>query len=781
MHLFPRPRIVLSSPRQTVLRGAHLALALLAVSHALRAQKMDVREVQVMPAATVSRVPAIAAQGHFLAPQAVSAVDISADGKFITVGTMAFSHDANVWQFDADGAVIAKRNLPPWAPMQVATLAGGKALAAGLAYSRVTPPDPTIWLGPTETLLGAVLKDELAEAEPRDGEFARLRPGAGDWRTGWMASHVGELFAHGPDWVFHPPGSFMEADGQRTHLRYEDKNQLPTHRATRMAVSADGKRIAFGWISLDEKRDNLPPPRPILSVWAVRPNRSLWTTSVVPMPRNLTTLPEPAADFPEMARNFRLAADGVVPATVAASIAINRDGSRVAVVEYGAWVRVRSAPAIGKWDPPTHALNFIPRGRGWLRIFDGEGGELRTVRMPEEGMFEVGFGGGDDVVTCWPASWFARGMAGAVWLPVDAPARKLYRIPVKEGPAQSFEFPDAIADCAPNPRDGSALVSCWDGLLYRIEADGFPAIPVMAGSPARLTWSADGSRALAGTSAGELLALDRDQAVERGATLAGRVAWKKTIPIGDPPVVAKEPEPVVPGLPIYQGGRISQGEHAYVGDIWMIKNGRDVVFVDSGGTSGIATTHARLRALGVDRVTNVLLTHTHGDHTGGAHLWRTTGAQIVAPKAAAIELTWLMPMLSDYGIFPPCPLDVPLPVTQPGDETEFEAGGLKFRALYVAGHSFDLTIYKLEIDGQRIAFTGDLGFEAPSDILHRCWGDVEKARVSVAVIKEKLLPWKPDIVFTGHGVRKAGTAFLSDLVRRTDESLAAAAASDRPK
>src|SRR6185503_13550943 len=100
--------------------------------------------------AAKSQVPEVTAQGRFLAPQAISAVDLSADGKFITVGTMAFSHDANVWQLSSDGAVIAKQHFPPWAPMQVATLNGGRALAVGLAYSRVTAPDPTVWFGRSE-------------------------------------------------------------------------------------------------------------------------------------------------------------------------------------------------------------------------------------------------------------------------------------------------------------------------------------------------------------------------------------------------------------------------------------------------------------------------------------------------------------------------------------------------------------------------------------------------------------------------------------------------------
>src|SRR4030095_11622905 len=106
--------------------------------------------------------------------QTISTVDISADGKFITVGTMAFSHDANVWQFAPDGTVLAQRHFPPWAPMQVATLSGGKSMAVGLAYSRVTSPDPTVWFGPADVLFGTTLTDDLLEADSRDGDWARL-------------------------------------------------------------------------------------------------------------------------------------------------------------------------------------------------------------------------------------------------------------------------------------------------------------------------------------------------------------------------------------------------------------------------------------------------------------------------------------------------------------------------------------------------------------------------------------------------------------------------------
>jgi hypothetical protein len=79
---------------------------------------LAIREIRIALSAPISRVPEATRQRRFLAPQAISAVDIAADGKVIAVGTMAFSHDANVWQFSPDGTVIARRHFPPWAPMQ---------------------------------------------------------------------------------------------------------------------------------------------------------------------------------------------------------------------------------------------------------------------------------------------------------------------------------------------------------------------------------------------------------------------------------------------------------------------------------------------------------------------------------------------------------------------------------------------------------------------------------------------------------------------------------------
>jgi glyoxylase-like metal-dependent hydrolase (beta-lactamase superfamily II) len=81
----------------------------------------------------------------------------------------------------------------------------------------------------------------------------------------------------------------------------------------------------------------------------------------------------------------------------------------------------------------------------------------------------------------------------------------------------------------------------------------------------------------------------------------------------------------------------------------------------------------------------------------------------------------------------------------------------------------------MELAGKRVAFTGDIGFEN-QDILHRCWGDAGRARAVTEVVREKLLPFRPDVVFTGHDAHRNGTAFIEDLVRRSEESIRKAGA-----
>jgi len=530
-----------------------------------------------------------------------------------------------------------------------------------------------------------------------------------------------------------------------------------------MAASPEGNPLAFGFIVPQSKVEGSAPfSKNLVSIHDAALKEE-WACPPMADAPKIPPLPDPVADFKEFAEEFGLKTEPPIPCRVAASVSATSRAVRVAVAEYGGWISGRKGPVSGKWNPPYMAIPFVPRQKGTLRIVEAPGKTVVAEPFPSEGLFEVRTDPEGRRIWAIPASWFARGMAGAVWLPADPDARRIHVYDVSAGRWEpALEFPDAVADVALN------WVSCWDGNLYRIK-DGKLAARVEVGGPARLKAARDGSFVVAGTDAGEVIRVDGD-----------KVAWRTKLAATEPKPFDPM-KPVIEGVPVWPVGRVGP-EHAYVGDIWLVKTGEGAFLVDAGGTSAVPSTLQKIRAAGVDptKIRHLLHSHSHGDHVGGGYLWRTMGLKVVAPETAALGLTWLMPTVTDYGVWVPRPVDVPLPLKRVGDEAKFTVEGLEIRAIFVPVHSYDLVIYLFELGGKRIAFTGDLGFKG-QDIMHRCWGDADKARALVPVIRDKLLAWHPDIVFTGHGVRPNGTEFIESLLRHTEESLKAYNLSEKPK
>jgi glyoxylase-like metal-dependent hydrolase (beta-lactamase superfamily II) len=707
-----------------------------------------------------TRAPDPLKQGVFLAPQAVAAVDISPDGRSIAVATLAFRQDKNFWLLSGDGQVLFGRAIAPWAPFQVAQLPGGRSFGMGLAYSRVTAPFPTVSLFTGEGGDETVLEDSL-------GERGVLRYGSGDWRTGWLASVLGDLVVRAGDALY-------TVRGHNGALRVSpekppEKDPWISDRPFRMAPSPEGQAMAMGYIV---PAPDSPEPRvrgmvgPRSGLVAVRSTRGAaegWAFSPAEALAPAPPLPDPSSDFPALAGQFGMRPDALVPFRVAASVSAGPLGRTAAVAEYRGWLWVRRGPVTGKWDPPYHVIPFLPRQRGRLRLLEAPGREVAQAEFPSDGLYEVRLGAEGKTVWAIPMSWFSRGLAGRAWLPTDPDRRGLLRWDLsRKGWETVFDFPDAISDAVLDAPGESAWVSCWDGKLSRVRPGARPEVLADLGAPARLSVSPDGSFLVAGTDAGEVVCLEA----------SGKPRWRVALSSTPAPKLDRPAAPVFPDLPIYQVGRTGK-EHAYVGDMWLIKGERGGILIDAGGASSIPFTLERIRAAGVDPrdLRHLLHTHSHGDHSGAGYLWRSMGLKVVAPESGSLALGWLMPTQTDYGVWVPRPVDLPLPLKKAGDACEITLEGLRIRAIFVPGHSMDSVIYILDVGGKRAAFTGDLGFQAPSDILHRCWGDLEKAKIVTAIVREQVLPARPDVVFTGHGPHADGTAWLLDLVERSEESI----------
>jgi glyoxylase-like metal-dependent hydrolase (beta-lactamase superfamily II) len=147
-------------------------------------------------------------------------------------------------------------------------------------------------------------------------------------------------------------------------------------------------------------------------------------------------------------------------------------------------------------------------------------------------------------------------------------------------------------------------------------------------------------------------------------------------------------------------------------NVYVLRSGAEAVLVDFG--DGDVLDH--LDELGVERVTDVLLTHHHRDQLGGLRRAAEAGIRIWSPPTErglveGMDGRWRSRQtMNDYDLRQDrFSLLESVPVTGTVDEyrtTRF--GDLDVFVLPTPGHTLGSVSYLVEVDGRRLAFTGDL-------------------------------------------------------------------------
>jgi hydroxyacylglutathione hydrolase len=122
--------------------------------------------------------------------------------------------------------------------------------------------------------------------------------------------------------------------------------------------------------------------------------------------------------------------------------------------------------------------------------------------------------------------------------------------------------------------------------------------------------------------------------------------------------------------------------------IWVLHDGARALVVDPGEATGVQAYLAKHRLV----LDTILITHHHGDHTGGvAALREATGAQVIGPVGE--------PM--------------PEPLQRVAGGQTVEVLGLRFAVFDVPGHTAGhIAYYVKEMDGAPLLFCGDTLFSA---------------------------------------------------------------------
>lgn len=237
--------------------------------------------------------------------------------------------------------------------------------------------------------------------------------------------------------------------------------------------------------------------------------------------------------------------------------------------------------------------------------------------------------------------------------------------------------------------------------------------------------------------------------------------------------MTEPPEELLPGLWRVGGGSWNGTVPALSADadanVYVVRGSAGSVLVDCATPEGRPAIEANLRATGVEleELGDLLLTHSHWDHSQAARAWRTEHGlrtHLGAPGAeflAGGDLRLVgAPLHGPDFPFEPFAVDHAV-----ADGERFELAGIAVEAHVLPGHTPDSTAFVFERAGVRVGLTGDIAFGPKAGGLRAlgflCALWLSNVGDYVASLR-RLEALELDLLVPGHGAALRG----SDSVRR---------------
>ena len=195
-------------------------------------------------------------------------------------------------------------------------------------------------------------------------------------------------------------------------------------------------------------------------------------------------------------------------------------------------------------------------------------------------------------------------------------------------------------------------------------------------------------------------------------------------------------------------------------NVYAIKNGKSAILIDFG--SGDVLNH--ISEIGIDNIEYILHTHYHRDQCYGDSVALEKNIKIAAPDMekklfSEAEDFWKKKSYYDIYFFKPTfftsTCNIPLELTfKEGDKFEF--GPYELKILETAGHTMGSISYLIEIEGKKVAFTGDLIHSGGKvityyDLEYYYNDNGENGIVRSFESFKKLLDNQPDMLLPSHG------------------------------
>ncbi|MGN6492575.1 MAG: MBL fold metallo-hydrolase [Agriterribacter sp.] len=226
---------------------------------------------------------------------------------------------------------------------------------------------------------------------------------------------------------------------------------------------------------------------------------------------------------------------------------------------------------------------------------------------------------------------------------------------------------------------------------------------------------------------------------------------------------------------IYQvGGDINGLTFDEPGALWndansyVIKTGQGLVMFDCGCGDTMEQIFDNMRYWGLspEDIRYCVLTHSHYDHAGGAHLLKQKGVELVALKETADAVAAGDERCCGYlyhKTFTPVTVDRLI-----ADKEVFDLCGLSFTAMHLPGHSMGCTAYFFNWSGKRVVISGDvIGTLLSGDFGWSGSIDFDKKKYTESLLRFSKVD--TDVMLPGHGM-----SYFYKPRRRVEEALNAA-------
>jgi alkyl sulfatase BDS1-like metallo-beta-lactamase superfamily hydrolase len=234
-----------------------------------------------------------------------------------------------------------------------------------------------------------------------------------------------------------------------------------------------------------------------------------------------------------------------------------------------------------------------------------------------------------------------------------------------------------------------------------------------------------------------------------------------------------------------QATRINESIYQAIGfgNAMMVVTGEGNVVIDTSIRAQADRNKKLLQAENSGPIKYIILTHGHGDHTGGVRLWKEAGTQVIAQKNH-VEFMNYQARLN--GFFArrnaaQFPGTVPEVGPWPGnygakieptvlfdDRYEFTLGGVKFELYHTPGETPDhLTVW---VPKYRAAFIGD-NYYTSFPNMYTLRGTQQRPALDYINSLNKVLSLKPEIVIPSHGAAIHGNAEITARLTRYRDAI----------